>query len=186
MTLLLVSATVCARQSWQKSWRVFGGSPKNVSFSTCQKMCSCRFAWHAWHVVTFDVFQEECVCTTVVRVKLACLWGKPQKRVFLHVLEDVVMSFCAAGVALCDTAHFTRFPPQFHTPHSKSTLHTLHFTLYTPHSAPLRSTLHALHSTLYTPHFTLHTPHSRLSTYTLHSHITHTPHSTLHTLHSTL
>ena len=40
--------------------------------------------------------------TSVVAEKLACLWGKPQKRVFLHVSEDVVMSFCVAGVALCD------------------------------------------------------------------------------------
>ena len=52
--------------------------------------------------MTFDVFQEECVCTTVVKVKLACLWGKPPKRVFLDVSEDVLISFCSAGVALCD------------------------------------------------------------------------------------
>ena len=38
----------------------------------------------------------------VVRVKLPCLWEKSQKRVFLDVSEDVVMSFCMAGVALCD------------------------------------------------------------------------------------
>ena len=44
--------------------------------------------------VTFAVREEECVCATVVRVKLACLWGKPQKRVFLDVSEDVLMSFC--------------------------------------------------------------------------------------------
>ena len=30
------------------------------------------------------------------------IWGKPQERVFLHVSEDVVMSSCVAGVALCD------------------------------------------------------------------------------------
>ena len=52
--------------------------------------------------MTFDVFPEECVCTTVVRVKLACLWRKPQERVFLDVSEDVLMSFCMAGVVLCD------------------------------------------------------------------------------------
>ena len=40
--------------------------------------------------------------TTAVRVKVACLWGKPQKRVFLDVSEDVLMSFCVACVALCD------------------------------------------------------------------------------------
>ena len=27
---------------------------------------------------------------------------KPQKRVFLDVSEDVLISFCVAGVALCD------------------------------------------------------------------------------------
>ena len=37
-------------------------SHKSVSFSTCQKMCSCRFATQAWHFVSFDVCEEECVC----------------------------------------------------------------------------------------------------------------------------
>ena len=41
-------------------------------------------------------------CKTVMRLKLPCLWGKLQKRVFFDVSEDVVMSFCVAGVALCD------------------------------------------------------------------------------------
>ena len=40
--------------------------------------------------------------TAVVKVKLACLWGKPQKRVSRNVSEDVLMSFCGTGVALCD------------------------------------------------------------------------------------
>ena len=38
-------------------------------------------------------------CATVVRAKLACLWQKPPKRVFLDESEDVLMSFCMAGVA---------------------------------------------------------------------------------------
>ena len=42
------------------------------------------------------------MCAAVVGEKLACLWGKPQKRVFLHVSEDVLVSFCVAGVALRD------------------------------------------------------------------------------------
>ena len=42
------------------------------------------------------------MCAAVVRVKLACLWGKPQKHVFRDVSEDVLISFCVAGVALCD------------------------------------------------------------------------------------
>ena len=97
-----VRRNVCARPSWQKSCRVYGESQKNVSFSTCQKMWSCRSWWQAWHFVTFDVCEEECVCATVVAEKLPCLWGKPQKRIFFHVSEDVVMSFLVAGVALCD------------------------------------------------------------------------------------
>ena len=119
--------------------------------------------------------------TAIVAEKLPCLWGKPQKSVFLDVSEDVLMSFCVAGVALCDircvsagmcgeshknvSLHSTLY-----TPHS--TFHTLHSTLCTPHSPlstvytplftlhTLHFTLHTLHSTLYTPHFTLYTPHS--------------------------
>ena len=34
--------------------------------------------------------------------KVAVLWEKPQKRVFLDVSEEVLMSFCVAGLALCD------------------------------------------------------------------------------------
>ena len=50
--------------------------------------------------MTFDVFQDECVCTAFVAEKLLCPWGKPQERV--HVSEDVLMLICAAGVALRD------------------------------------------------------------------------------------
>ena len=81
---------------------------KSVSFSTCQKMWSCRFARQAWHFVTFDVCEEESVRAAVVAEKL-CAFGKSmeksQKRVFLEVSEDVLMSSCVAGVAgvaLCD------------------------------------------------------------------------------------
>ena len=52
--------------------------------------------------MTFDVCEEECVCEAVVAEKLPCLWGKPPNLVFLDVSEVVVMSFCVAGVALCD------------------------------------------------------------------------------------
>ena len=46
----------------RETCRVYGGSHQNVSFFTCQKMCSCCFAWQAWHVVTFDVFQSGGMC----------------------------------------------------------------------------------------------------------------------------
>ena len=38
----------------------------------------------------------------VAGAKLPCLWEKSQKRDFFDVSEAVVMSFCVAGVALCD------------------------------------------------------------------------------------
>ena len=128
-----------------------------------------------------------------------CLWGKLQNLSFSKVSKQVVMSFCVAGVVLCDiptccipcrkffcvagaTMHSTLY-----TPHS-----TTRYTLHTPHSSlrTLHSTLLALHSTLdtphsphYTPHSTLYIPHSTI--YTLDSSL-HTQHFTLHTLHSTL
>ena len=139
-----------------------------------------------------------------------CLWGKPQNLSFSKVSKQVVMSFCVAGVALCDIpiclmtcrkcqdwrksrtkcsffcAHVSRleslvFLWRRRVYGGSSALHTLHCTLLTPHS------------TLYTPHFTLCTLHSSLLTWdsTLHTlHFTHstllTPHSTLYTFHSTL
>ena len=126
-----------------------GKNTKNVSFSTCQNMCLCCFAWQARHFVTFDVFQEECVCATIVRLQLLCLWGKPQKT-YLS----------------CQKLWSCRFAWQSGTLHS-----TVHSTLET---RTLHSTLHTLHSTFYTPHFTLYTPHSTISTqhltlHTLHS-----------------
>ena len=137
-------------------------------------------------------------CKTVVRLKLPCLWEKLQKRVFVDVSQDVVMSFCVAGVALCDTPHFytshsTPFTPHspLHTSHS--TLHTLHSPLHTSHSTlhTLHSTIYTLHftSTLCTPHSTFHTLHSTLCTlhFTLQTlHTFHTLHSTLYTPHFTL
>ena len=65
-----------------------------VPMGTVAKMCLFD--------VSEDVVMSFCVCKTVVRLKLLCLWEKLQKRVFFDVSEDVVMSFCVAGVALCD------------------------------------------------------------------------------------
>ena len=143
-----------------------------------------------------------------------CLWGKPQNLSFSNVSTQVVMSFCVAGVALCDipTCLITcrkcqnwmksRMKCSFFCTHvsrleslvflwrhrvygGSAALHTLHFTLRTP-----QFTIYTPHSTLYTPHFTLCTLHSSFLTrdFTLHTpHFTlHTPHSTLYTLHSTL
>ena len=47
----------------------------------------------------------------VVGAKLPCLWEKSQKSDFFDVSEAVVISFCVAGVALCDiTTCFTTRP----------------------------------------------------------------------------
>ena len=43
-----------------------------------------------------------CVRDRPGRKVAVSIWGKPQKRVSIDVSEDVLMSFCVAGVALCD------------------------------------------------------------------------------------
>ena len=156
-----------------------------------------------------------------------CLWGKLGNLTFSNVSKQVVLSFCVAGVALCDIptclitcgkcqnwrksrtkcsffcTHVFRFESlvvlwrrrvyggswktlPFCFQAGCHTLHTLHFTLLTPHSTLYtrhsfalftpHSTLYTLHFPFYAPYFTLRTSHSTLST----------PRSTLHTLHSTL
>ena len=92
-----VSGGMCVHDRWRLKLLCLWEKPQKTCLSRRVRRCA-----HAWHFVTFDVFQEECVCTTVVRVKLLCLWGKPPKRVFLNVSKDVLMSFWVAGVALCD------------------------------------------------------------------------------------
>ena len=119
-----------------------------------------------------------------------CLWGKLENISYSNVSKQVVMSFCVAGVALCDipTCLITcgkyqswrqsRTKCSFFRTHvsrleslvflwrrrvygGSSALHTLHFTLHTPHS-----TIYTLDSTLYTLHstLTLCTLHSSLLT----------------------
>ena len=44
--------------------------------------------------MTSDLFQEECVRTTVVRLKLPCVWGKATKKFFslrVRRCADVVL-----------------------------------------------------------------------------------------------
>ena len=112
-------AHVRLRPSWPQSCRAYGKSRKSVTLWTCQKLCSCRFAWQAWHFVTFQhvsrrvqnrfVWQAQYLCYIFRRcvaffVAGAALWTPP-------------MSFCVAcqrcakwwqaansvaGVAFCD------------------------------------------------------------------------------------
>ena len=49
----------------------------------------------------------------IVGAKLPCLWEKSQKRDFFDVSEAVVMSFCVAGVALCDIPTCFKTCPSF-------------------------------------------------------------------------
>ena len=103
-----------------------------------------------------------------------CLWRKLENMSFSNVSKQVVMSFCVAGVALCDipTCLITcgkyqnwrksRTKCSFFCTHV-SRLESLVFLwrrrVYggTPHLS--HSSLYTLHSTLHTLHFTLHTPH---------------------------
>ena len=62
-------------------------------------MCSCRFAWQLWHFVTFHV----CEVRDPRDAEVAVPMGKVAQTCLLNdVSEDVLMSFCVAGVALCD------------------------------------------------------------------------------------
>ena len=74
-----VSGGMCVRDRRETKVPMSMGEATQTCLS-CQKMCSCRFAWQAWRFVTFDVFQLECVCMTILRVKVPCLWEKSQKR----------------------------------------------------------------------------------------------------------
>ena len=134
--------------------RVYVGSCKTSPFRRFSSRLSFRFAWQAWHFVTFQhvlyriesakmaevshemfVLMLPRVSSRVSGFPVAspCLWGKLQNLSFLEVSKfskQVVMSFCVAGVALCD------IPTCF-----------IHSTLHTPHSTLQLPTL--------TPHFTL-------------------------------
>ena len=136
------------------------------------------------------------------------LWGKLQNLSFPKVSKEVVMSFCVAGVALCDIPtclimcrKCQNWRKSRNACFSASTclVSSLWFSCgiavsmgQAPHSTlyTLHSTLQTLHSTLLTPHSTLHTPDATLHTlhFSLHTlHFTlHTPCFTLHTPHSTL
>ena len=64
-----------------ESCRAYGKSRKNVSFSTCHQMCSCRFAWHAWRFVTFHVCEvQDCreaeVAVPMGKVVQTCLFRR--------------------------------------------------------------------------------------------------------------
>ena len=99
-----------ARPSWGWSCCAYVKSCKNVSFFRRVTRCA--------HVVLrgrrVTLWHFTCVrCATIVRLKLPCLCEKLQKRVFFDVSQHVLMSFCVAGVALCDIPRVWGAPPSW-------------------------------------------------------------------------
>ena len=138
------------------------------------------------------------------------VWGKLQNISFLNLLkvsEQVAMSFCVAGAALCDIStcliarrksfcvagalllrRFNKMSMMSCSFRGRRNILEISVVIWRGR----RSTSDVSHCVLYTPHSTpqstLYTSHSTLyiphtTLYTLHS--THTPHFTLHTPHFT-
>ena len=104
--------------------RVYRGSCKTSPFRRFPSRLSCRFEWQAWHFLTFanlfytvskvsklqEVSHEMLVLmlphvssrVSGFPVASPCLCGKLQNLSFSKVFKQVVVSFCMAGVALCD------------------------------------------------------------------------------------
>ena len=99
--------------------RVYGGSCKTSPFRMCPSRLLCRFAWQAWHFEPVWLYSQNCkiggslarnaVFSASTRLVSSrwfstspCLWGKPQNLSFSNVSTEVVMSFCMAGVDLCN------------------------------------------------------------------------------------
>ena len=215
VTLCDITHVWGARPSWGWSCRAYGKNCTNVSVSTCQKMCFCRLAWHAWHFVTFHV----CEAQDCREAEVAVPMGKSAKtylfRRVTRCAHVILRGWCGtlwhSICVRCKTVVRLKSPCQSEKSHKRvffdvsedvlmslcvasvALCDTPHFTLHTPHFTlhTLHSTLHTLQSTLQTLHSTLHTPHSNSlhsTLYTLHStlHTFHTLHSTLYIPHFTL
>ena len=61
-----------------------------------------QIPWQAWHFVTCHENRRKPRTKRRFCEAVAVPMGKPDKRVFFDVSHDVLMSFCVAGVALCD------------------------------------------------------------------------------------
>ena len=79
--------SVCGRRGLKVAVHM-GKVAKTYLFLTCQKIWSCRFAWQAWHFVTFQHVSQ--------RVKSRFVW---QAQYFSHVFTRCV-AFFVAGAAL--------------------------------------------------------------------------------------
>ena len=77
--------------------------PMGKVAQTClfRRVRSCaHVVWQAWHFVTFHM----CEVRDSREAEVALPMGKVAQT-FFDVSEDVVTSFCVAGVALCDIPH---------------------------------------------------------------------------------
>ena len=92
--------------------RVYGGSWKTCPFRLFPSRLSCCFAWQTWHFLTFHPVWW---CSQNFKIggslvgnagfsasTSPCLWGKLENMSYSNVSKQVIMSFCVAGVALCD------------------------------------------------------------------------------------
>ena len=157
--------------------RVDGGSCKPSPFRMFPSRLSCRFAWQARHLVTFQ--------SVLYRVESVKIGGSLARNARFAAPTCLVSSrwfSCGLAVSMGEAANpllFECFQAgchvvlsgrrgtlwhsnlffALHTLHSQ--LPTLHSTLYTLHSTLY---LYTLHSTLHTLHFALYTPHSTLYT----------------------
>ena len=183
--------------------RVYGGSRKTSPFQRFPSRLSCRFAWQAWHFVTFQP-----VCLRVETVKIGGSLARNARFSAPTCLVSSLWFFLwrrRVYGGSCKTSPFRRFPSRLPC---RFAWQAWHFVTLQPvclrvetvkiagslvrnvcfsASTCLVSSLwfscgvavsigEAPHSTLYTLHSTLHNLHLRL----------HTPHSTLHTLHFAL
>ena len=94
-------------------WRrcVYGGSWKTCPFRMCPSRLSCRFAWQAWHFVTFQ--------TCLIMCWKCQNWRKPRTKCWFFCIH---MSYLESLVFLWRRRVYGR----------SSAPHTLHFTLRTP------------------------------------------------------
>ena len=89
---------------WRR--RVYGGSWKTSPIRMCPSRLPCRFAWQAWHFVTF----QTCLitCGKYQNWRKSCVFLHP--RVSSRVSGFPVASPCLWGKL---TLHFTLHTPQF-------------------------------------------------------------------------
>ena len=191
----------------------YGGFAVSMGEAAKHVLSACFKVWkleEVSHKMLVLVLQRVSFRVSSFPVASPCLSGQLQNLSFSKVSKQVVMSFCVAGVALCDipTSLITCRKCLWFSRHVAVSIGEAAKPLLSKVSTQvvmsfcvagmalcdiptLHSTLHTLHFPLHTPHSTLYTLHSTL--YTLHftlltplHYILHSTHTTLLTPHSTL